>query len=108
MEVDRKQYNRLYEQRKRVERKQEVLNAYGGVCACCGEANPAFLVIDHVNNDGARHRETIGMGKRKIGSGSIMHRWLIANQFPSGFQILCANCNMAKHSLGVCPHATRV
>lgn len=32
-----------------------------------------------------------------------MHRWLEANGYPAGFQVLCANCNMAKQS-GGCPH----
>lgn len=99
---------REYQRRDRARRKAAVLSAYGSVCTCCGESEPSFLVIDHVNNDGARHREEIGQGARKIGSGSIMHKWLMANDYPAGFQILCANCNMAKHSLGVCPHAARV
>lgn len=81
-----------------------MLAHYGSCCACCGEAEPKFLVVDHINNDGARHREEIGQGARKIGSGSVMHAWLVANDFPDGFQLLCANCNMAKQN-GGCPHA---
>lgn len=90
--------------RVRAENKRLCLNAYGGRCACCGESEQIFLCIDHVENDGARHREEIGQGKRKIGSGSIMHAWLVASGFPDGFQVLCANCNLAKQS-GGCPHS---
>jgi len=33
-----------------------------------------------------------------------MYKWLVANDFPPGFQVLCANCNMAKDRPGGCPH----
>lgn len=91
--------------RKRKADKAAVVVAYGGACACCGEVNPAFLTVDHVDNDGARHREQMGQGARKIGSGSVMMSWLIKQGFPPGFQLLCANCNLGKASLGKCPHA---
>lgn len=80
--------------------KDACYNAYGGyVCACCGETEPAFLSLDHVNNDGAQHRREIGGGGRKT------YSWLIANDFPPGFQVLCMNCNWGKaRNGGVCPH----
>jgi hypothetical protein len=84
--------------------KDECYNAYGGYnCACCGETEPAFLTIDHVNNDGAKHRrEVVGLGR---GGGKKIYAWLIANNFPPGFQILCMNCNWGKaRNNGVCPH----
>lgn len=78
--------------------KRQVFSRYGGQCSCCGESKTEFLQIDHINNDGADHR-------RKIGKGSaVLFRWLRAHGYPSGFQILCANCNMAKAIYGVCPH----
>jgi hypothetical protein len=42
--------NRLaYEARRRAMCRDEAFNAYGGyVCACCGETEPMFLTIDHV------------------------------------------------------------
>jgi len=40
-----------------------------------------------------------------IGSTKF-YRWLVENDFPEGFQILCHNCNFAKsHNPGGCPHA---
>jgi hypothetical protein len=73
------------------------IEAYGGECSCCGETEFVFLVIDHVNGGGAEHR-------RQIGAGNALCQWLIKNNFPDGFQVLCWNCNYAKHRLGVCPH----
>lgn len=77
-------------------RKIKVMEAYGGKCACCGETELAFLTIDHVNNDGADHR-------REIGKGGLYY-WLVREGFPEGFQVLCANCNLAKEICGACPH----
>jgi hypothetical protein len=76
--------------------------AYGGyVCACCGESERGFLSIDHINNDGNKLRKTHG-------HGADFYRWLKANNYPAGFQILCMNCNYGKHhNSGVCPHQTR-
>lgn len=77
--------------------RDQVFAAYGGYkCACCGETQPKFLQIDHVDNDGAEHRRETG--------GSI-YSWLKKNGFPQkGFQVLCANCNSAKGYYGRCPH----
>ena len=76
-----------------------VLRAYGGdppSCACCGETIHAFLTLDHVNGDGADHRRSVGN----------YWLWFQRNGYPPGFQVLCANCNTAKHKLGTCPHQT--
>ena len=95
---------RANQAQRRARFKAAVLAAYGGKCACCGETNPVFLCIDHINNDGAAHRREIGQGKAKVGSGGVIHEWLCKHNFPDGFQILCANCNQAKQTLGICPH----
>lgn len=76
--------------------REEVLSHYGGRCACCGEDSIEFLTIDHVNNDGAAHR-------REIAPGNKICLWLQRNGYPSGFQILCWNCNAAKYFHGGCP-----
>jgi hypothetical protein len=81
----------------------QVLRHYsvGGraACACCGETTLEFLQIDHINNDGAEHRRSIGRH-----SGDGFYKWLRANDFPPGFQVLCCNCNFAKGRYGECPH----
>src|SRR3990167_2513529 len=40
-------------------RRLAVIFHYGGRCACCGELEPKFLAIDHINNDGAVHRKIL-------------------------------------------------
>lgn len=80
----------------------ETFQAYGGeICACCGELEVKFLTIDHINNDGWMHRKTLG----DKGNGSNFKRWLKAQGFPPGYQILCMNCNFGKRmNGGICPH----
>ena len=101
----------IYEARKKVAREKEyqkrllVLQFYSKSkkpsCNCCGEKMFMFLAIDHIENNGSKHRKEIGVGK------SRMVDWLIKNDFPTGFQILCQNCNMGKHfNKGICPHKT--
>lgn len=85
--------------------KDTVYNAYGGYkCACCGETEPMFLTVDHVNNDGAQHRRDVNNGIKR-GGGKKIYSWIIANNFPPDFQILCMQCNWGKaRNGGVCPH----
>lgn len=71
-------------------------------CACCDETSVEFLTIDHVNNDGAKHRLEIG-GRRDWG-GHMIYSWLIKNGFPEGFRVLCINCNFSYGHFGYCPH----
>lgn len=88
--------------------RHEVIMAYGGyVCACCGETEPMFLSIDHVNNDGAAHRRELGEcdDNGKGLSGGRTWKWLRDNNYPDGFQVLCMNCNHGKaRNNGICPH----
>lgn len=78
--------------------KQQVYSHYGAGCTCCGETTSAFLSIDHINNDGAQQRRQMGRGR------DVLYRWIINNNFPSSFQILCMNCQWGKRKLGTCPH----
>lgn len=86
-----KHYHRDYQRRARL----KAITHYGGKCICCGETEIKFLSIDHIDGGGGKHRKIIG-------TNSSM--WVIRNNFPSGFQILCHNCNMAKGIYGECPH----
>lgn len=89
-----------YKTRKRVSVKELVMAVYsGGRCACCGETEPSFLTLDHINNDGKKHRKEVGR------TGAPFYSWLVKNGFPPGLQVLCANCNMSKEiNKGVCAH----
>lgn len=78
----------------------EVIEHYGGKCACCGESEIAFLTMDHIGGNGTQHRESVG--------GDI-YPWLKREGYPSGFEPLCWNCNAAKHfEPGGCPHRRKV
>ena len=81
--------------------KQTVLDAYGGVCACCGESTYEFLTIDHMNGDGAVHRRLLGC----VGGRSHkVYQHIINQGFPPDFRVLCFNCNSARGFYGYCPH----
>lgn len=85
--------------RKDRENKRLVLTHYGGnppKCACCGETEYEFMTIDHTQDNGAEERKRIGR------SGAPFYRWVIDNNYPSGYQVLCRNCNWGKFR-GVCP-----
>ncbi len=97
-----KNCDRLSSRRKDAKLQDDCFNAYGGyICACCGETQKLFLCIDHLNNDGAMHRKEIGNG----GNGRKLYSHLRKNNFPPGFQVLCANCNHSKmRNKGACKH----
>ena len=91
----------------RERKRMKILIHYGGnppKCACCGETIIKFLTVDHINNDGAKHRKEI---YTKSWGGDIT-RWLTKNNYPEGFRILCWNCNCGRaHNGGICPHKER-
>ena len=76
--------------------KKEVFDHYGRKCAWCGETNPAFLTIDHINNDGNRER-------LQYGSGGVFYLHVVRAGFPTNLQVLCFNCNCAKGFRGYAP-----
>ena len=85
--------------------KTQCLIHYGGNpprCVCCDETHIEFLTIDHINGGGNKHRrELFGV---KVG-GWHFNLWLIKNNFPEGYQIMCFNCNCGRvQNNGVCPH----
>lgn len=76
----------------------EVIKAYGGKCACCGEKRPEFLTIDHVNGDGAAHRKKLGH------AGHVICLFARRNGYPKTLRVLCMNCNFSYGVRGYCPH----
>ena len=59
-------------------------------CNECGKNNIEFLSIDHIDNNGADHRRDIGIG------GGRLAQYIIKNNFPEEYQVLCNNCNYLK------------
>jgi len=79
--------------------RSEMLDVYGNRCVCCGEQEPAFLTLDHADNDGAAHR-------RETGNTYASWKDLKAKGWPQrGYRLLCYNCNCGRErNGGVCPH----
>ncbi len=90
-------------------KKDKIFKAYGGYkCSCCGEIEELFLTIDHIDESGAKHRRQ--MKKEK----TYFYKWLLDNNFPPGFQVLCFNCNSGKglnwrkNGIAECPHKNKI
>jgi hypothetical protein len=86
--------------------RQEVLLAYGHHCACpgCEVIEAEFLTLDHSNNDGAEERKAT-----QLFGGIQFYRHVRKLGFPQDrYQLLCWNCNLAKHIYGQCPHQTLI
>lgn len=95
-----REYDNWYHKERHRKLKAQVVEHYGGKCACCGEEEILFLSVDHIDENGAE--------MRKSGShptGTQFFQWLVRQGYPLDFQILCYNCNIAKHrNGGICPH----
>ena len=79
--------------------RDDAFNAYGGyICACCGENNPKFMTIDHINN-------ITSQDHKAPRSGWTFYHWLKKQGYPPGYQVLCYNCNLGRaRNQGICPH----
>lgn len=85
------QVQRAYKRQWISEQKEKVFLHYSGGkigCVSCNYSDQRALSIDHINGDGAEHR-------REIKHENI-YRWIVKNNFPSGFQVLCMNCQFIK------------
>ena len=76
-----------------VTRRHEVLQHYGGICACCGFDDlyktirgTSYLTIDHINQESPirdkKQRKSLWFYLRQAG-------------YPEGFRVLCLPCNVA-------------
>lgn len=90
-------HTQKYHKNRDREQRLRVHEAYGGgECRCCQENHFEFLSLDHVQEDGAAHR-------RSLGHVSV-YTWAETHNFPPGLQVLCMNCNFAKGIDKECPH----
>ena len=79
-------------------------------CRCCGEnLHIDFLALDHITGRRKMDSESellkLGYSSSLISANLL--RWIIKNNFPKGFQILCHKCNYAKgysKNKNKCPH----
>lgn len=96
-------YNPTVDLESRYDRVNSLLEQYKNTelkCACCGESHIEFLTIDHINNDGAEHKNKLGHKYR----GSILQNIFSKGFKASDYQILCLNCNTSLGGYGYCPH----
>lgn len=76
-----------------IQRKQKVIDHYGGSCVECGEFDILKLTLDHIHNNGSEHRK-----QNNYGTGTSTYKWVVKNNYPDNiFQILCWNCNCSKN-----------
>jgi hypothetical protein len=95
------------------------LQAYGGKhpkCSCpgCQESNIEFLSIDHIDGGGREQRRTLRQAQKHTKpskwnkdsdtnpGGGVFFRWLRKNNYPTGYRVLCHNCNTGRKN-GPCP-----
>ena len=103
---------------------KELSNSDVPCCNCCGYTGTEFLTVDHIipkremekkvrslvrsiSENVSLTPKEIAMGFKAKRKSDPLNQWLITNNFPKGFQILCWNCNFAKGSPAVsfkCPH----
>ncbi len=94
----------LYHKKYAIRIKLLVLNHYSNndcQCNCCGENHIEFLQIDHIDCGNSYHGKNRRPNKFY---GIRLYKWLIDNNYPNGYQVLCSNCNFAKGMYGKCPH----
>lgn len=57
-------------------------------CGKCGFSDIRALQLDHIHGGGSKQRKLLG--------GVGTYSWMRKNNYPIGFQVLCANCNWIK------------
>lgn len=98
------EYNKLYREKNRIKIREKqritrrkykdlVLSHYGNKCKHCDFDDVRALQIDHIYNNGAEERKSLG-GQQV--SGWRFYKILIERSYPEGYQTLCANCNNIK------------
>lgn len=76
--------------------KEEVLSHYGPLkCALCPEGHLECLTLDHINQDGAQHRASDPHAQN-------LYIWLRKRDYPTGYRILCFNCNWREYVRASC------
>lgn len=94
--VKHKKWHQDYGANNRQRLKKSVLDSLGGHCFCCGETDMAFLTVEHLLKDGAKHRREV---KSRV-YVDILRRGSPRDKYA----VLCMNCNFATRFNKKCPH----
>lgn len=90
-----REYQRIRAREIRERNKLKVFKFYSKkeipTCSNCSFDNIKALCIDHINDDGHKERKL-----NLYNPGSDFYYWIIRNNFPEGYQVLCYNCNRIK------------
>lgn len=81
--------------------RQEVIDAYGGGCRCCGETILEFLGLNHKKGGGRQHRMQVGGTRLYQILRAEIRKGIIRRD---EYDVLCHNCNQAEGAYGICPH----
>jgi hypothetical protein len=82
----------------RAKLKSEFLLEYGGRCYCCGESEPVFLTVAHLDDSGAQHRKEVK------GTSSVLLDLKRKGWPKDVIGILCMNCQFSTTMGRTCPH----
>ncbi len=87
-----------WNQESHLRNKIEVMSHYTNPlkCAMCPETDIVVLTIDHIKDDGADQRRQFAKEKGYAVMGSSFYYWLKKHNYPKGYQVLCANCQLRK------------
>lgn len=77
----------IISKRRRTERRQLVISAYGGKCVECGETDPIVLTLCH--KDGPTFIKTLRYGYVQV------YQEAIKRNYPDDFKLYCFNCQEA-------------
>jgi len=100
--------NSIYMLHRNLRERIRAFQHYGGLnCACCGQEEFSFLSLDHIEA-GTGNIERMEIFGMKYQGGHHFYRNLRLRGYPSGYQVLCMNCQVGRRDNGgICPHKSR-
>lgn len=79
---------------RRIRRKLKVISHYSNganKCELCDETRIGTLTVDHLDGGGKQHVNNVGN----------IYLYLLKNNYPPRYRILCSNCNIIQYRLSV-------
>jgi hypothetical protein len=76
--------------------KLEALTHYGDTCVGCGESEPGQLSLDHLENNGHRHRLLISRGRAGAEFYRALKKLGWPNKEPYKMETVCHDCHTTR------------